>query len=242
MLTIHQLSKRFGQHTVLDDLDFQADTNGVYLIVGTNGCGKTTFMNILANMLKADTGRVYCHQHTLGSKAYKESLFYIPSDFYLPEYLTGQEYLEMMLQHYPNANDDFAETLLDIFDLDNDRHHLLETYSFGMKKKIQLIAAIASGTDYVLADELFSGLDFDTVLIVQELLAHLQQERCFIIVSHDLNTLVAFPDHIYIMNKGKLKLFKDHVSHINDHIRETREVREKIRTINQYFISPKLIR
>lgn len=236
MLTIDNLSKKFGQQQVITNLNLQIEKQGVHIIVGTNGSGKTTFMNTLTNIVKADSGSIQCHGHSVESKQYKESIFYIPSDFYLPEYLTATEYLDLMLHHYPKSDTKQLDMLLSIFDLEGHRNKLLETFSFGMKKKIQLIAAITSNVDYVLADELFGGLDFDTVLLVQELLKTLQEKRSFIIVSHDLNTLLAFPNHIYIMTNGQLNAFRDKVENINTYIKEAGNLSAKIQNIQEYFV------
>lgn len=221
MLTINQLSKSFGKKSVLSNLSMTFEDKGVYILVGMNGCGKTTFMNTLAHLSKADHGTVSCFGYPLGSKSYKNALFYIPSDFYLPEYLTADDYLRFVLSYYPKASFDKVDVLLSLFDLEPYRHQLLESYSFGMKKKIQLVAAIASNTHYILADELFGGLDFDTVLLVQELLQQLKTERCFIVVSHDLNTLLAFPDKIYMMSDGRLLPFKDSPNTLASHVKES---------------------
>lgn len=236
MLTIHNLSKKFGQQQVITNLNLQIEKHGVHIIVGTNGSGKTTLMNILTNIIKTDSGKIQCHDHSVESKQYKESIFYIPSDFYLPEYLTATEYLDLMLHHYPKSDIKQLDTLLAIFDLVEHQNKLLETFSFGMKKKIQLIAAIASNADYILADELFGGLDFDTVLLVQELLKILQEKRSFIIVSHDLNTLLAFPNNIYIMANGQLKSFRGKVENINQYIKKAGNLSAKIQNIQEYFV------
>lgn len=241
MLIIDNLSKKFGQQQVITNLNLQIEKQGVHIIVGTNGSGKTTLMNTLTNIVKADSGKIKCHDHSVESKQYKESIFYIPSDFYLPEYLTATEYLDLMLSHYPKSDNKQLDILLDIFDLAAHRNKLLETFSFGMKKKIQLIAAIASNVDYIIADELFGGLDFDTVLLVQELLQALQQERSFIIVSHDLNTLLAFPDNIYIMANGQLNFFRDKVENISKYIKEEGNLSAKIQNIQEYFVPSKYL-
>ncbi|MGT2755263.1 ABC transporter ATP-binding protein [Streptococcus ovis] len=237
MITVTNLSKSFQKKTVLANLSIQFKPKEIYVIVGMNGCGKTTFMNTMMNLLKADSGTIMCHGEVVGTKDYKKSIFYIPSDFYLPDYLTADEYLKLTLRHYPNSSEQQVDLLFSIFDLEDHRYQLLESYSFGMKKKIQLIAAIAANTDYVFADELFSGLDFDTVLLVQELLLHLKRTRSFIVVSHDLNTLQKFPENIYIMNKGTLTKFEGEVNAINEHVKETGDIGEKIRNIRKYFIS-----
>ncbi|MDO5079077.1 MAG: ABC transporter ATP-binding protein [Streptococcus minor] len=241
MLRIRNLSKKFGQKPVLDNLTVDIKEYGVHLIVGMNGCGKTTFMNSLSSLLKVEAGTIDCFGQTVGTKAFKKFIYYIPSDFYLPEYLTGQEYLEMMLNHYPSADFSKLDILFSIFDLESHRYKLLETYSFGMKKKIQLIAAISAGTSYVIADELFSGLDFDTVLLVEKLLKCLHDRRSFVIVTHDLNTLRAFPDHIYIMSNGRLERYKDKIDHINSHVKNTGGINGKLREIQEYFVSNRTV-
>lgn len=235
MLKINQLSKSFGKNSVLSDLSMTFEDKGVYVIVGTNGCGKTTFMNTLSHLSKADKGTVTCFDYPLGSKEYKNAIFYIPSDFYLPEYLTADEYLRFVLTYYPKASFDKVDILLSLLDLEPYRYQLLESYSFGMKKKIQLVAAIASNANYILADELFGGLDFDTVLLVQELLARLKKDRCFIIVSHDLNTLLAFPEKIYMMFDGNLLAFTDNPKTLANHVRTTGELNDKLQILHQYF-------
>lgn len=241
MLRIRNLSKKFGQKTVLDNLTVDIQEHGVHLIVGMNGCGKTTFMNSLSNLLKVEDGTIDCFGQTVGTKAFKEFIYYIPSDFYLPEYLTGQEYLEMMLSHYPSADFSKLDILFSIFDLESHRHKLLETYSFGMKKKIQLIAAVSAGTSYVIADELFGGLDFDTVLLIEKLLKCLYHQRSFVIVTHDLNTLLAFPENIYIMSKGRLDRYEDKIDQINSHVRNTGGINGKLREIQEYFLSDRTV-
>lgn len=241
MLEIRNLSKRFGQKQVIDNLNVTVPSNGVYIIVGTNGCGKTTFMNMVTNLLKPDSGTIICKGHDVGTKGYKKSIFYIPSDFYLPEYLTANEYLQMMLAYYPKASMEQVDFLFKVLDLEDSRYQLLETLSFGMKKKIQLLTAIAAGTDYVFADELFGGLDFDTVILVQELLKELQLTRTFVIVSHDLNTLLSFPQNIYIMSCGKLSKFEGRVEMITEAIKSTGGLDEKLQHIRQQFSSHQII-
>ncbi|MGT2799331.1 ATP-binding cassette domain-containing protein [Streptococcus marmotae] len=237
MLSVRNIIKQVGQQKILNDVSIDFGRNGVYIIVGTNGCGKTTFMNIVNNMLLVDKGTIVCEKFPVGSKNYKDSIFYIPSDFYLPEYLTGDEYLQFVLQHYSTSSFDKVEFLFSLFDLSEERDKLLENYSFGMKKKIQIIAAILSNTPYIFADELFSGLDFDTVILLQELLQQLEKERCFVLVSHDLNVLTHFPNKIYIMSNGNLTHFTSSVDKISEAIKEVGDLHVKLQNIQKYFVS-----
>ncbi|MGT2887889.1 ABC transporter ATP-binding protein [Streptococcus didelphis] len=235
MLNINRLEKSFGNKKVLSKIDVSFKDSGVSVIVGTNGCGKTTLMNILAHMLSFTSGEISCDGNVIGSKEYKQQVFYIPSDFYLPEYMTGKEYLDFILKHYQQSNFDLIDILLDMFDLKEMITDLLETYSFGLKKKIQIIAALASNTKYILADEVFSGLDFDTVLLLQEVFDHQKHQRSIIVISHDFNTLVRFPNHIFIMSKGRLLPYEGKVEGIYSMVKEIGETYAKLEKLRSYF-------
>ncbi|MGT2833157.1 ATP-binding cassette domain-containing protein [Streptococcus halotolerans] len=235
MFNICELSQSFKSDNILNGITCTFPDSEISIIVGTNGCGKTTFLNVLAQMIPYSTGEIICNGYKIGSKEYKEQIFYIPSDFYLPEYMTGIEYLTFILKHYKNANYNQIDILLEIFDLKEFKDVLLEKYSFGMKKKIQIIAAFCSGTPYILADEVFSGLDFDTALLLEELLNFQKRYRSFVIVSHDMNTLNRFSNNIYIMSKGCLLPYKGLSQDIKNIIKQIGQTGEKFDKLQKYM-------
>ncbi|MEQ9810536.1 ATP-binding cassette domain-containing protein [Streptococcus jiangjianxini] len=235
MFNICELSQSFKSDNILNGITCTFPDSEISIIVGTNGCGKTTFLNVLAQMIPYATGEIICNGYKIGSKEYKEQIFYIPSDFYLPEYMTGIEYLTFILKHYKNANYNQIDILLEIFDLKEFKDVLLEKYSFGMKKKIQIIAAFCSGTPYILADEVFSGLDFDTALLLEELFNFQKRYRSFVIVFHDMNTLNRFSNNIYIMSKGCLLPYKGLSQDIKNIIKQMGQTGEKFDKLQQYM-------
>lgn len=76
-----------------------------------------------------------------------------------------------------------------------------------MKKKLQFIALLASGAIYAIADEPFSGLDIETALLMEEVIARIQKIRSFIVVTHDMSMIDRFPADIHVMTKGQLADF-----------------------------------
>lgn len=235
MLDVYKLTKSFQNNKVLNGITCKFPNSEISIIIGTNGCGKTTFMNVLTQMIPYSTGRISCNDYKIGSKEYKEQIFYIPSDFYLPEYMTGIEYINFILKHYKNANHNQINILLEIFDLKEFKDILLEKYSFGMKKKIQIITSLCSGTPYILADEIFSGLDFETVLLLEELLDFQKKYRSFIIVSHNMSTINRFPNNIYIMSKGLLIPYRGSSEDIRNIVKQMRQTSEKFDKLQKYM-------
>ena len=74
--------------------------------------------------------------------------------------MTGNEYIQFVLARYPNADLDKVDSFFELYDLKEAKNQLLESYSFGMKKKVQIIAAVLSNAPYVLGDEFFKWLGF----------------------------------------------------------------------------------
>lgn len=236
-LVIKDIEKHFGKQRVLDHVTFTVEVGHVYVIVGTNGSGKTTLMNIANDLVHADAGYMSLDGHPLGNVKFKEAMYYVPSDFYLPEYLTGAEYVNFMLKRYPHAIGEYVQWLFELFELKDVQNDTLESYSFGMKKKIQLIAAISANTEYIFADEIFGGLDFETVILTQEILNILSKKKCIVIVSHDSNTLMRFPDNILKMEQGRISPFSGTPEELVEQIKEGNGIDQKIDDVARHFLS-----
>lgn len=83
--------------------------------------------------------------------------------------MSGREYAHFVLSQYPHSTPEHFQNLSKIFDLDARADDLIETYSYGMKKKLQFIIGICTQTQHVLIDEGFAGLDFETSLLTQKI-------------------------------------------------------------------------
>ncbi len=241
MIEIDDLTKSFKKNRVIDALSASFSSTGVSVIVGTNGSGKTTLLNMLTNLLEADGGGIRIDGIPPGSQAYKSKFFYLPSDFYLPGYMTGKEYVQFVLSRYETSEEGKAPLLMDLLDLADGQNKTIESYSFGMKKKIQIVAAIAANTDYIIADEIFGGLDFDTSLLVQELFAAVSTTKKVIIVSHERNTIDRFPEDIRLMRQGSLVNFEGTPEELTDVIKQEEVLREKLNIVSKHFMSTEIL-
>lgn len=234
MLELKNITKKYGKTTVLDDLTCEFD-KGVNIIVGTNGCGKSTLLNIIGNLDTNFGGDVLFEKNFVSSIEYKMKTFYLPSDFYLPEFMTGKEYIDFIISLYPNSCENHLDDLIKLFKMDNSIDKMISNYSFGMKKKIQFIASVCSNAKLYLFDELFSGLDFETTIIIEEIISHMSKNKTILLVSHDINTLKCFPQNIMIMSGGRLNKFSDDVDQIVKRISEMVIDEELLKSIGQDY-------
>lgn len=235
MLEIRNLSKKYKKQVIINGINTVFSTTGVTVIVGTNGSGKTTFLNIVTNLLQPDSGEITLDGMKQNSLAYKSKFFYLPSDFYLPNYMTGREYAKFVLSRYENSNYIYLDILLKVLDMSDSQDKMLETYSFGMKKKIQIAVAIAANTEYIFADEILGGLDFDTVILVQEIFSLISKNKKIILVSHERNTIDRFSEDIRLMKQGILIPFTGSPDELTKFIKQDGVLRDKFIEINKCF-------
>lgn len=235
MLSVNNVCKRFGDFEVIDNISIEFSDKGVTVIVGINGIGKTTFLNILVGLLEADEGEVYLKNLKVSDKEYKEKIYYLPSDFYLPEYMTGKEYAKFILSIYPNSSFDIFDKCSRLFGIENALKKTLESYSFGMKKKLQIALAISACTPILIGDEVFSGLDFETTYLVKEIFSILARKKKIILVSHEEEILTKFSNDILLLNKGKLTKMSGTPSEIIESIKTAGDLDSKVNKLAKYF-------
>ncbi|MCR1926397.1 ATP-binding cassette domain-containing protein [Enterococcus gallinarum] len=234
MLNINGLTKKYGDTYVFKDLSTSFNDNGVTLIVGLNGSGKTTFLNAINRMIEVEHGNIFIDGISSQSVEYKRAITYIPSDFYLPDYMTGREFCNFTFSVYKKFNHSMFDLLLHLYDFEDSIDHLIESYSFGMKKKLQIIASFSLCVKYIFADELISGLDLETQLLTNTLIDFLKNERKIILVTHSLDAMNRYTEDIRILDAGKLKIVSSR-NEIEEYILKTGVVDDKITSIQKYF-------
>lgn len=237
MLTIANIVKKYGRLTVLDGLSVDFPDQGIHLIVGLNGSGKTTLLNIVCGLIQPTSGTITVNGDDNSARRAKECVFYMPSDFFLPEYLTGSEYGELVIGRYPNGDMSVFVKLMTIFDLSSYANSLIAGYSFGMKKKLQLAIMAASGASYVIGDEICSGLDCETMIIAHELIEQMSHSACVILVTHDAGTVNRFSDHIFLLRDGGLLPFSGDFDHLIEYVSGESEMRGKLDALRGVYSS-----
>lgn len=194
MINVQDLSVSFNEHQVLKNISIDFEQGLVHGIVGLNGAGKTTFFNVLAKMLKPDSGGVMQNGTTL---TIKESAYLETSNFFFSR-ITGNEYLKIFRQTNTEFN---LAALQEYFKLPLDE--LIENYSTGMKKKLALLAVLKQGKPIFILDEPFNGLDLETNKILEIIILSLKQKHKTVFVSsHIIDPLLTTCDKIHLLENG----------------------------------------
>lgn len=194
MIRIENLSVNYGNHRVLKGINTTFQPGTIYGIAGLNGAGKTTFFNVLSNVVKPTEGKISFNDPGSAS----ENVCYLETTNFFYSRITGNEYLKIFKQ----TNAGFSlEGLQQYFKLPLDE--MIETYSTGMKKKLALLAALKKDKDVYLLDEPFNGLDLETNKILELIITSLKKKgKTILVSSHIIDPLLTIADEIRLLENG----------------------------------------
>lgn len=209
MLIAENLSKTYGDYKALNNLNLKLNKGEIFALLGQNGAGKSTTINIFLGFVKPTEGvakinGVSVVDHLEETKKY---IAYIPETVLLYPNLTGVENLKFFSSLAGFDYDNEALTnFLSKAGLQSDAHHnRLGGYSKGMRQKVGIAIAIAKKAKVLLLDEPTSGLDPKASNEFSEILKELASERTTIFMAtHDIFRAKEVADRIGIMKRGNL--------------------------------------
>jgi ABC-2 type transport system ATP-binding protein len=211
ILTIEGLTKTFGRFKAVDNISLQVKKGEIFGFLGPNGAGKTTTIKMIAGILKPDKGRICINNHDLRKDPgkCKQDTGYIPDRPYLFEKLTGYEFLQFIASLYSLPPEKFAQNTfhyLKLFDLEAWQHHLIESYSHGMRQKLIITSIFMLEPPLIVVDEPMVGLDPKSARIVKELFKrHAASGASIFLSTHSLEIAEELCDRIGIILNGGLK-------------------------------------
>ena len=206
MIRLKKVSKSFKENKALDNLTLSVDSGEIYGLLGANGAGKSTTLNLLLGFIKAESGSIEILDPEK-KKVNKDQIGYIPENVNLYPYLSGKENLDYFckLAGLKFDSSQLANLLLDC-SLDVDAHNKLTSeYSKGMRQKVGIAIALAKDASIYLLDEPASGLDPMASNELSEILKKLSSRGATILMaSHDLFRVRETCDKIGIIKNGSL--------------------------------------
>lgn len=210
MLTIYDLTKKYGSFTAVNHLSLHIPEGDLFGFVGPNGAGKTTTIRIVSGLLKASGGsvRIGNTNARMGSKEMKRLIGYVPDFFGVYDNLKVHEYMDFYGSMYGMQLRDIAklsDDLLELVNLSDKKDFYVDTLSRGMKQRLCVARALLHNPKLLILDEPSSGLDPRARVEMKELLKNLHSMgKTIVISSHILSELSEMCTSIGIMNRGQL--------------------------------------
>ena len=201
MVRIRNLCKKYGSFSVLRGLSMDIEKGDVYGFLGRNGCGKTTTMNIITNIIPKDEGEI-----SIGDGR-PVKIGYLPESPVIYGYMTSREYLEYIAAccNYDGDVQSRVKEVLDIVGLTKAADRRAKGYSRGMTQRLGMGAAIIGKPELLIFDEPTSALDPEGRAEVIEIIERLKGMGSTIILStHILSDVERVANRIGIMTNGAL--------------------------------------
>jgi ABC-2 type transport system ATP-binding protein len=211
LLTLDKLTKKFDQLTAVDTIDLQVTKGEILGFLGPNGAGKTTTIKMIAGLLQPSSGVISICGHDITAEPIlcRKLTGYIPDRPFLYEKLTGAEYLSFISSLYPtdNARERAAQgdKYLQLFDLQEWRNNLIESYSHGMRQKLIMTSIFMLDQPLIVVDEPMIGLDPKSARIVKELFKSKAESGTTIFLStHSMEIAEELCRRVCIIRDGRI--------------------------------------
>lgn len=199
---LKNISKKFSDKVVLDNFNFCFDNSKINCLIGESGKGKSTVLNIISGLLKADKGEV------IGSNI--ENVSYIFQEDRLIPWLTVYENLKLSLINYYNRKelDEKINEILKKIDGLEWKNLYPDNLSGGMKQRINIGRALGKPSDLILMDEPFKSLDYKTKYLIMHEFKEIfkNDKRIIIFVTHDVDECIYFQGKIIVVGESPLKV------------------------------------
>ncbi|MEO1515157.1 MAG: ATP-binding cassette domain-containing protein [Bacteroidota bacterium] len=203
ILQIDQLSKSYGRIKAIDRLSLTVNKGEVYGILGPNGSGKTTTLGTILGILHRDSGsyRWFEGQHDPKPLLQVGALLETPN-FY--PYLDAERNLDI-IAHIKRIDDPNIDEVLELVNLAHRRKSSFRTYSFGMKQRLAIGAAMIGNPEVLIFDEPTNGLDPQGIAEVRETILRIaDMGKTIIMASHILDEVEKVCSHAAIIKNGHL--------------------------------------
>ncbi len=211
MIELERLTKRYGAFTAVKEIDLSVPRGELFGFLGPNGAGKTTTLRMIAGILRPTSGRVRVAgiDVAVDPVGAKRALGFIPDRPFIYEKLTGAEFLRFVAGLFGQSGPDVERRgteLLALFDLEEWRDALVESYSHGMRQKLIIASAFVHRPEVIVVDEPMVGLDPKAAKILKELFReYVRRGHTIMMSTHTLEVAEALCDRIAIIQGGAIR-------------------------------------
>ena len=214
---IKDLTKIYNDKTIFNKFSIELLSDKVNCIVGESGCGKSTFLNIIAGLTSKNEGII--------KEVNNKDISYIFQEDRLIEWLTIYDNLKMSLRKYAKKDEleERINYILEIIDLKDVKNKYPSQLSGGMRQRINIARAIGKPSKIILMDEPFKSLDYKIKYSIIDELKDIifNEERIVIMVTHDVDEAIYFNGRIIVFGDNPVRIkgiFDDNLKFHKDEI------------------------
>ena len=209
IVQVEHLSHRYSIQWAVRDISFEIPRRGIYGLLGSNGAGKSTTMNVICGVIKPTEGNVYIkgidtRKDPVGAK---RLIGFLPQKPPLYGDLTVEEYLAhcARLRWVPEKSlKQAVDRVLERCGISHFRNRLIKNLSGGYQQRVGIAQAIVHEPDLVVFDEPTNGLDPNQIVEIRGLIKDIAVDRTVILSTHILTEVQAVCDHILMVEEGKM--------------------------------------
>lgn len=206
-ILIRNLSKKFKDNLVLDNVNLKFESGNIYGFVGENGSGKSVLLKLICSFYIPSNGEIlidninYCDNSSFPNNLRA----FIDEPSFYPE-KTGLENLKELAKIQNKINEEKIIEALKIVNLYEEKDKKFYEYSMGMKQKLGIASVIMENPDIMIFDEPFNGVDEKSREKIIDYLKRIKNKKIIIVSSHVKEDINKLCDKIYYFEKGTIKL------------------------------------
>ena len=204
-ITINNLTKKFKDEIVLNNINMTLESGNIYGIIGQNGSGKSVLLKIICAFYIPSQGEVlidninYCN----GKNFPKNLRALIEKNAFLPD-ISGFNNLKLLAKIENKITDEEINESLKIVNLYEEKDKMFSKYSMGMKQKLGIASVLMEDPEIIILDEPFNGIDEESKEKITNELIKIKNNKIIIITSHIKDEITSLCDHVFEMKNRKI--------------------------------------
>lgn len=204
LLECKHLTKRYGKHAALSDLNLQLEGGHIIGLLGPNGSGKTTLIKLICGLLTPTSGELFVKGQPVGTES-KKVISYLPDHSYLNDWMRVRDLIDYFDDFYEDFDSMRAYDMLAKLKINpSDK---LKTMSKGTKEKVQLILVMSRRADLYILDEPIAGVDpAARDYILDTILSNYDENASILISTHLISDVENILDQIIFLQNGVVRM------------------------------------